>query len=101
MTTYVPFDRSQPFLVPPDLKDWIAEIDESAVADVLADKAVEPGHHVGDGAVKGDGDLAQILGVEPRRERHRAQEIAAHHRELPPLGRCQWTTAAARLSARG
>jgi len=23
MTTYVPFDRSQPFLLPPDLKDWI------------------------------------------------------------------------------
>jgi transposase len=23
MTTYVPFDRDQPFLLPPDLKDWI------------------------------------------------------------------------------
>ena len=23
MTTYVPFDRSQPFLLPPDLKDWL------------------------------------------------------------------------------
>ena len=23
MTTYVPFDRAQPFLLPPDLKDWL------------------------------------------------------------------------------
>src|SRR5690349_5993359 len=27
MTTYVPFDRSQPFLLPPDLKDWLAADD--------------------------------------------------------------------------
>ncbi len=27
MTTYVPFDRSQPFLLPPDVKDWIPEDD--------------------------------------------------------------------------
>jgi transposase len=27
MTTYVPFDRDQPFLLPPDLKDWLAEDD--------------------------------------------------------------------------
>src|SRR5437868_13214999 len=27
MTTYVPFARSQPFLLPPDLKDWLPEDD--------------------------------------------------------------------------
>jgi hypothetical protein len=27
MTSYVPFDRSQPFLLPPDLKDWLPEDD--------------------------------------------------------------------------
>ncbi len=27
MTTYAPFDREQPFLLPPDLKDWLAEDD--------------------------------------------------------------------------
>jgi transposase len=27
MTTYVPFDRDQPFLLPPDLKDWLPEND--------------------------------------------------------------------------
>src|SRR5262245_32403162 len=27
MTTYVPFDREQPFLLPPDRKDWLPEDD--------------------------------------------------------------------------
>jgi transposase len=27
MTTFVPFDRDQPFLLPPDLKDWLPEDD--------------------------------------------------------------------------
>jgi transposase len=27
MTTYMPFDRDQPFLLPPDLKDWLPEDD--------------------------------------------------------------------------
>jgi transposase len=27
MTTYAPFDRDQPFLLPPDLKDWLPEND--------------------------------------------------------------------------
>src|SRR6185503_13263116 len=27
MTTYAPFDRDQPFLLPPDLKDWLPEDD--------------------------------------------------------------------------
>src|SRR5579863_5598054 len=27
MTTYMPFDRNQPFLLPPDLRDWLPEDD--------------------------------------------------------------------------
>jgi hypothetical protein len=27
MTTYMAFDRDQPFLLPPDLKDWLPEDD--------------------------------------------------------------------------
>src|SRR3954467_8809669 len=27
MTTYAPFDRDPPFLLPPDLKDWLPEDD--------------------------------------------------------------------------
>jgi hypothetical protein len=34
----------------------------------------------------GADDLAQILGVEPRRQRRRADQIAEHHRQLPPFG---------------
>ena len=31
-------------------------------------------------------DLAQILGIEPRRERGRADQVAEHHRQLPAFG---------------
>jgi hypothetical protein len=35
--------------------------------------------------IRGD-DLAQILGIEPRRERGRADQVTEHHGELPPFG---------------
>jgi hypothetical protein len=64
----------------------VAKIDQRAVAHVIRDKAIEPGDDYGDGAmIRGD-DLAQILGIEPRRERGRADQIAEHNRELPPFG---------------
>jgi len=69
------------------MRSRIAEINHHAVAHVLADKAVEPGGDLGDGAMISGDDLAQILGIEARGERHHADEIADHHRQLPPLGR--------------
>jgi hypothetical protein len=63
----------------------VAEIDQDTVAHVLGDKAIEPGDHFGDGAVIGGDDLAQILGIELRGERGRANEVAEHDRELPSL----------------
>jgi len=44
----------------------IAEIDQNAVTHILGDKAGEAGDRVGDAAVIGADDLAQILGIEPR-----------------------------------
>ena len=69
----------------------VAEIDQHAVAHVLGDKAVEAGDDLGDGAVIGADQLAQILRVEPGRQRGRADQIAEHHRQLPALGigRCR------------
>jgi hypothetical protein len=52
----------------------------------LANKAIEPGDNLGDSAVIGGDDLAQILGIEPRRELGRADEIAEQHRQLPAFG---------------
>ena len=45
MTTYVPFDRDQPFLLPPDLRDWLPEDD---IAHFIAEarRLVEAGHAV-------------------------------------------------------
>ena len=64
----------------------IAEIGEHAVADVLGDKPAAAADHLGNAAVIGADDLTQILRVEPRRQRRGADEIAEHHRQLPPLG---------------
>jgi hypothetical protein len=48
--------------------DTLAEIDEHPAAHVLGDKAVE----IADRAIVVVDQLAQILGVEPRRQRGRA-----------------------------
>ena len=64
-----------------------AEIGENAVAHELRDEAVIARHHARDRVLIGADDLAHVLGVEPRRKRGRADEVAEHHGELPPL-RC-------------
>ena len=74
----------------------VAEIDQHAVAHVLGDKAVEAADRLGDAAVIGADHLAQVLGIEPRRERRRADEVAEHHRQLPALGRGSRTAVGSR-----
>src|SRR5215472_16363129 len=64
----------------------VAQIDQYAVAHILGDKPVEGSDDIGNRAVKGGDDLAQILGIEPRRELGRAHEVAEHHRELTAFG---------------
>ncbi len=64
----------------------IAEIGEHTVAHVFGDKPAAAPDHLGNAAVIGADDRAQILRIEPRRQRRRADQIAEHHRQLPPLG---------------
>ena len=64
----------------------IAEINQHAVAHILGDKTAKAGDGVGDAAMVGADDLAQILGIEARRQRRRTDQVAEHHRQLPPLG---------------
>ena len=52
----------------------------------LATKPSNLADHIGDGAVIGGDNLAQLLGIEPCRKRGRADEIAEHHGQLAPLG---------------
>ena len=66
--------------------DTLAEIDQHPVAHVLGDKAVEIVDRLTDRAIVVADLLAQILGVEPRRQRSRADKIAEHDRQLPPFG---------------
>ena len=56
----------------------IAEIDQHPVAHVLGDEAADPGDEIGAATVVRTDDLAHVLGVEPRRERGRADEVAEH-----------------------
>jgi hypothetical protein len=64
----------------------VAEINEDAIAHVLRDEAVKAAYRRGDAGVIAADDLAQVLGVEPRRKSRRTDEVAEHHRQLPPLG---------------
>jgi len=61
--------------------DTLAEIDQHPAAHVLG-KAVE----IADRAIVVVDQLAQILGVEPRRQRGRADKIAEDDRQMPPFG---------------
>src|SRR5439155_9248670 len=68
------------------MRSRVAKIDEHAVAHVSRDKALGLTDDFGDFTVISAHDIAQILGIEPRRERRRADEVAKHHGELPPCG---------------
>ena len=68
------------------MRPRIAEIDQHPVAHEFGDKAVVARDDAGNGVLIGADLLAQFLGVELRRQRRRADEIAEHHRQLPPLG---------------
>jgi len=57
----------------------IAEINQHAIAHILGDKTAKAADGVGDAAVVGADDLAQILGIEARRQRRRTNQIAEHH----------------------
>jgi hypothetical protein len=80
------------------MRTRIAEISQHPVAHVFGDKAVIARDDGGDGVLIGAELVAQFLGVEPRRQRRRADQIAEHHHQLPPLGgvlrlrtgRCGW-----------
>jgi hypothetical protein len=64
-----------------------AEISEHAVAHVFGDETVEAANRLRDTAVIGADHLAQLFGIEPRRQCRRADQIAEHHRQLSALGR--------------
>ena len=64
----------------------IAEIDEHAVAHVFGDEPVVAANHLGDPAMIGADHFAQVLGIEPRREGGRADQVTEHDGELSALG---------------
>ena len=61
-------------------------MDQHPVAHITGDEPVEPAHRLSHSSVIGANHLAQILRVEPRGQRRRADQVTEHHRELPALG---------------
>ena len=63
-----------------------AEIHQDAVADVVADVAVEPADDLGAGLLVAADHLTQIFRVHPGRKRRGADHVAEHHGQLAALG---------------
>jgi hypothetical protein len=68
------------------MRPRIAETDQHPVAHEFGDKPVVARDDGGNRVLIGADLLAQFLGVEPSRQRRRADQIAEDHRQLPPLG---------------
>ena len=66
----------------------IAEQRHQPVAELLEDMAAERSHGGRGGVEVAPHQIAPVLGVEPRREAGRADEVAEHHRDRPALSGC-------------
>ena len=64
------------------VRDRPAEVGEHAIAQVLGDMAFEAADHLRARCLISAHDFTQVLGVEPRRQRGRADQIAEQHRQL-------------------
>ena len=64
----------------------IAEIGQHPVTHVLGDETAGLGDEIGAAALVCTNDLTHVLGVEPRRQRGRADKVAEHYRQLAALG---------------
>jgi hypothetical protein len=60
----------------------ISEINQDSITHITGDKPPETLDRLGDAAVIRAHDPAQILGIESRRQRRRADKIAEHHSQL-------------------
>jgi hypothetical protein len=76
----------------------IAEIGQDPVAHIFGDEAAGLGDEVFAEPMIGADDLAHILGIEPRRQRGRADEVDEHYGQLPPL---RESSSRSRLGRRG
>ena len=63
----------------------ITEQRHHSVAQILGDMAAEAGYLLGRRAMVSGHRFAPFLGVEPRRDLGRTDQIAEQHRQMPPL----------------
>ena len=62
--------------------DWIPEVDQQAVTQVLGNMPIVPTDHFGAGRLIRTHHLPQLFRVELRGERGRAHEVTEHHCQL-------------------
>src|SRR5215472_17533961 len=77
---------------------WVAKIDEDAVAHKLGDKPAELLGDLRHGAMIQSKQSRQVFGIEPRRERRGANQIAEQDCQLPSFS---WTIELYRTGYRG
>jgi hypothetical protein len=64
----------------------ITEVGEHPVAHVFGDEAASLGDEIFAASMIGADDLSHILGIEPRRQRCRADKVDEHYSQLPAFG---------------
>ena len=83
-------------------RSGIAEMGEDAVAPIAGDIPRPAGDDAGAGILENADDLAEILGIEPKRQRRGRDQIAEHRGQLPALSHRRRAMRGARaLSGRG
>ena len=68
------------------VRDRPAKIGQDAVAQILSDMAFEPADDLRAGRLVRLHHRAQVLGIEPRRQRGRADQVAEQHGQLTAFG---------------
>ena len=63
----------------------ITEINEHAITHVFRDETIKAVDRLGNTMMIGSNDLAEIFGIEARRQRGRPDQITEHDRKLAPL----------------
>src|SRR5215475_1521761 len=69
------------------MRSRVAKVREHPIAHILCDKSTGLGDLLCAAAVIRADDLAQVLGIEPSRERGRTHKVAEHDRELAAFSR--------------
>src|SRR5215475_5890519 len=64
------------------MRQWVAEVDEQAITEILGDMPIIASNHLGAGVLIGPHHLAQLFRVELAGEYGRVHQVTEQHGEL-------------------